>query len=77
MRPDINISPANAVAPNITKMISRSQDNAMFKFDSKRIPRPIPDNADSIAATVRKVTASASESRLGLSSLISQDHSVI
>ena len=73
----MNISPAKAVAPKTTKMIRSNQDNAMLRLDSKRIPLPMPDRAESMAASVSKVTAIERADKLGLPSFTSHDQLVI
>jgi len=73
----MNISPAKAVAPKTTKMIRSNQDNAMLRLDSQRIPLPMPDRAESMAASVSNITAIDSADKLGLPSFTSHDQFVI
>ena len=77
VNPPTNISPAKAVAPNIMKITNSSQDSAILRFESQRIPRPMPDRAESMAASVSKITASERAVRLGLPSLTNHSQAVI
>ena len=64
VKPPTNISPAKAVAPNTIKITNSSQDSAILRFESQRIPRPMPDKAESMAARVSRITASERALRL-------------